>query len=114
MSTTLPLRASMVSGGEFSHSTAPESEGAAPSTGRASVVKLGFAFIIMAGLSPAAAGFADIIAGPLFMTTLGSVGLAFIIMAGFSLPGAELAAVIAGPSVMTTEDRGAGTGVGCK
>src|SRR5277367_5102734 len=84
----------MVSGGEFSHSTAPDSEGAPPSTGRVSSTALGFAFIIMAGL-------AAIIAGPPFITTVGSVGLAFIIMAGLSPP-AGLADIIAGPPFITT------------
>src|SRR5271156_1649532 len=115
----------MVSGGEFSHWTAPDSEGAPSSTGRISSAALGFTFIIIAelaaimaglsfmttlgsrlasvitaGLSPLA-GFAATMAGPPFMTTVGSLGLAFIIIAGLS-PLVGSADITAGPPFTTT------------
>src|SRR3569833_2597616 len=49
-STTLPRNASAVSGFEFSHSTAPSSEGNVPSTGSASALSLGAAAFIIDGL----------------------------------------------------------------
>src|SRR3569623_138692 len=46
-STTLPRNATAVSGFEFSHSTAPSSEGNVPSTGNVPALSCGaFAFII--------------------------------------------------------------------
>ncbi len=117
---------SAASGGEFSHSTAPESDGNAPSTGRfAAAAGAGAAFIIAAGLAfiaivgalalIAIEGLALIIAPPPAVTTEddGSAsalpaGVPFIAIVGalplIAIDG--LAPIIAPPPAITTEDDG--------
>lgn len=68
------------------------------------------ASVITVGLSPLA-GLAAIMAGPPFMTTVGSVGLAFIIIDGLS-PSPGFADIMA-PPFMATEDYGDAAGAGC-